>query len=459
MSTRTLKKLALLLTFWVALHMQRARATDATYGNLTVTGTTTLEGTVDVQGNTVTEGTRTDNSQPGWGTIYTDGTTSILEFDASRSANIWKWQQNAGATLQLQMTLDNNNALKLYNSSGTTEITLSPTGTSSFANSLTVNGTDSEMPNQTLVNGSSILTEGLADGRYLSSSAATVGLMGGSASGVSSVAWGAGTTASGNYAFAGGNNSVASATGAIALGSSNTASGSYSFAAGNGAIASGFGAVAMGYNANGDYGDAPVNGVTASGQYSAAFGLGHAAGDWSFATSFATACGFGSMAGGGGTSDGDCSIAVGRGTVAIGESATAFGYFSNTTADFATALGQGTANGNSSTAVGASTASGNYSTAMGQSIANGDYSTASGSSTTASAYDSFVIGTYNLGLSSTGAAASATTWVPTDPLFEVGNGNGGTPSDALVVYKNGNVTAQGVISSAAGGDIPMYQGN
>lgn len=32
-------------------------------------------------------------------------------------------------------------------------------------------------------------------------------------------------------------------------------------------------------------------------------------------------------------------------------------------------------------------------------------------------------------------------------------------TDALVVYKNGNVAAQGVITAAAGGDIPMYTGN
>ena len=60
----------------------------------------------------------------------------------------------------------------------------------------------------------------------------------------------------------------------------------------------------------------------------------------------------------------------------------------------------------------------------------------------------------------------------TDPLFEVGNGSGSRfdnppignpdatgPSDALVVYKNGNAVLQGTLQVAPGGDIPMYSGN
>jgi hypothetical protein len=70
--------------------------------------------------------------------------------------------------------------------------------------------------------------------------------------------------------------------------------------------------------------------------------------------------------------------------------------------------------------------------------------------------------------------------VLTDPLFEVGNGgdpygdgNPSTsePSDAFVVYKNGNAAVQGNLSSGGtftapsvvlttqSGDIPMYTGN
>ena len=120
MSTRGLKKWALLLTFWAALQLARVKGDPLTVsGNLTVTGTTTLQasasiqGNVDIQGNTLSLGTRTDTSMtPGWAEVYIDGTTSTTAFGATRAANIWTWQQNSTAsTAQLQMTLDNNNNL------------------------------------------------------------------------------------------------------------------------------------------------------------------------------------------------------------------------------------------------------------------------------------------------------------------------------------------------------------
>jgi hypothetical protein len=106
----------------------------------------------------------------------------------------------------------------------------------------------------------------------------------------------------------------------------------------------------------------------------------------------------------------------------------------------------------------ASTASGHYTTASGVN------STATGYETTAGARLSFVIGTFNLGLNSTGGSANATTWEPTDPLFEIGNGGDGYgdgnpaasgPLDAFVVYKNGNVQAQGTMRCSPGGDLSM----
>ena len=148
------------------------------------------------------------------------------------------------------------------------------------------------------------------------------------------------------------------------------------------------------------------------------------------------------------------------------------------------------------------TSSGSVSTATGQwTIASGDLSTASGLYTTAQAYNSFVVGTCNIG------GGNSTSWVSTDPLFEIGNGVPGTPgmrsksgywtwsppsspawtnyssdsgyyippqpatppvptstSDAFVVYKNGNAAVQGtftapkVILTAPTGDIPMFTG-
>jgi len=198
--------------------------------NQTVSGTLTVTGDTDLQGGTLTFGTRTDNSQPGALTLYTDGTTSTLEFDASRSANIWKWQQNGNATLQLQMTLDNNNKLTLYNSSGAAAITLDPNGTSTIAGSTTFNGTSNTMPNQTLTGGlNSVLTESLGNGLYLPLSASTLALgTGNSATGTDSVALGFGTTASGNYATALGYGTTAQAYGEVAVGQFNVGGGTAS---------------------------------------------------------------------------------------------------------------------------------------------------------------------------------------------------------------------------------------
>jgi hypothetical protein len=159
-----LKKWSALLLAWTSLQGRPLVADQTDPGDLTVTG---IE---DIQGNILKLGTRTDNSNPGWLTLYTDGTTSTLEFDASRSANNWEWQQNGGSTLQLQMSLSSTNALVLYDQSATptAKITLNPLGTSTFSNSLLLNGTDNEMPNQTVVNSSSVLTKGMADSLYLS---------------------------------------------------------------------------------------------------------------------------------------------------------------------------------------------------------------------------------------------------------------------------------------------------
>ncbi|PWI29851.1 hypothetical protein DI383_08840 [Flavobacteriaceae bacterium LYZ1037] len=67
--------------------------------------------------------------------------------------------------------------------------------------------------------------------------------------------------------------------------------------------------------------------------------------------------------------------------------------------------------------------------------ASADYATAFGYITTADAYASLALGQRNVG------GGNPTAWVQTDPLLEVGNGIGGTPSNALTILKNGTVTA------------------
>lgn len=81
----------------------------------------------------------------------------------------------------------------------------------------------------------------------------------------------------------------------------------------------------------------------------------------------------------------------------------------------------------------ATTASGSYSTSLGGfSIASGDYSTAIGNTNSSSFYSTSV-GVNNLG------GGSPTSWVGTDPLFEIGNAYLGPPNNAMTVLKNGNV--------------------
>ena len=82
-------------------------------------------------------------------------------------------------------------------------------------------------------------------------------------------------------------------------------------------------------------------------------------------------------------------------------------------------------------------------------------------------FSSVAIGSYNVG------GGNPYSWVPTDSIFEIGNGVPIAPegddvdpyaattgrSNALTVYKNGNMDVQGVVTCAPGGDIPMFTGN
>jgi len=425
MSIRGLKKWALLLTFWVALQTRYLKADDQTIGNLTVTGTAnlngslTVAGTTDLQGDTLTIGTLSNDPNYGVLTLYTDnGTISSLEFDATRAAHVWKWQQNGGATLQ--MTLDNNNKLTLYDQSSPTpnaNIVLNPLGTSTFANSLTIGGTltvsgaDNEMPYQTLVNANSVLTEGLADQRYLSSSNEDIVTYDGLIQTLNYAGYLTVNEANSDYVpLPNGSNYYAQS-----LGSSN-ASGHYSTAMG------------MESTASGNYSTAMGTQTTAYGTYSTAMGW------WSTASGYA-------------------SMSMGDNSSASGWSSTAMGEGSNATGMAATAMGRW------------STASGTYSTAMGY-------------QTTASAFEELVLGQFNVG---TINPASDVIWIATDPLLELGNGTDSSHlSDALLVDKSGNATFQGNVNAASvnttgvitasGGvmttpasvaqtDIPMYTGN
>jgi Head domain of trimeric autotransporter adhesin len=222
--------------------------------------------------------------------------------------------------------------------------------------------------------------------------------------GAYSAAFGYGTTASGSYATASGNGATASGSGSVALGT--------------GSYASGTGAVALGGYAYGSYSLAGAGG-NADGSYSV--GLG----DSSIA-------------------EGPESTALGMGTFASGTASIAMGEWSEAEGSVATAIGNW------------AEATGNTATAIGTYVwAGGNNSLAAGYSTQATALDSFVVGAYNVG------GGSSTSWVSTDPLFEVGNGpgSGTTPhTDAFVVYKNGSAAFQGPVTVPQSGDIPMFTG-
>jgi hypothetical protein len=152
--------------------------------------------------------------------------------------------------------------------------------------------------------------------------------------------------------------------------------------------------------------------------------------DWANVGDYSTAMGYRT------TASGDYSTAMGVITTASGAHTTAMGWNTTASGDYSTAMGQGTtASDLYSTAMGdGATASGSRSTAMGfATTASGSRSTAMGYQTKAESYNSMAIGRYNVG------GGNPSSWVDTDPLFEIGNGNFGTPANAMTVLKNGNV--------------------
>jgi len=134
---------------------------------------------------------------------------------------------------------------------------------------------------------------------------------------------------------------------------------------------------------------------------------------------------------------GDGSFAMGASTVANGFASVSLGNNTNANGLVSTAMGfSSVANGPNSTAMGNSTAAnGIASTSMGLgTTANGDLSSSIGSGTTANGYSSMVIGSYNLPLVSPETSGS-----PATPLFIIGNGDFYTHSNAMAVFRNGNV--------------------
>ncbi|TVR38406.1 MAG: hypothetical protein EA392_09920 [Cryomorphaceae bacterium] len=188
----------------------------------------------------------------------------------------------------------------------------------------------------------------------------------------------------GNYSTAMGYGNTASGVSSFAAGEANNVSGDYAVGLGAENVVSGEGAIAIG-----ESNVASNTGSFASGQNSSATGVGSIA--------LGENC----------ISSGDYAIAMGNQSVANGNSSVAIGK---------TAL----ANGQNSTAFGnATTANGFSSSAFGNAVADAQYA--------------FALGRFNEG------GGSPNSWVPTDPLFEIGNGvSASNTNNAVTVLKNGN---------------------
>ncbi|MBU2930138.1 tail fiber domain-containing protein [Winogradskyella psychrotolerans] len=154
---------------------------------------------------------------------------------------------------------------------------------------------------------------------------------------------------------------------------------------------------------------------------------------------------------------GNYSTAMGYNTIASGDRSTAMGYYATASGKNSIAAGEdsraigdgSTAIGNSNYAIGegatsigfGTVAAGDYSTAFGISTqALGISSTSLGALTIAESYYSTAIGRNNV------AGGDPTTWIPTDPLFEIGNSSSNISSNALTVLKNGEVITGGPLS-------------
>ena len=215
-------------------------------------------------------------------------------------------------------------------------------------------------------------------------------------SGNYATALGSGTNASGTGAFASGSTLdrliTASGRGATALGYAHGRRGGFGYI-----TASGAGSVAMGEA----YGNEDIVSIIASGDGAVAIGAGaRAISNGSFAVGNA--------------------YAGGKGAVAMGEGNTANGVG-------AFCAGQGNSvGGNEATALG------------GNNIVSGYIGFAAGSGLNSSSFISSVFGRYNIG------GGSPTSWVATDPLFEIGMGTAtNAKANALTVYKNGNTEING----------------
>jgi len=246
--------------------------------DLAVDGNLTVTGQADIQGNIATVGSWAgDTTHAGLTFQYSETSgASTITFDASRNTNSWFWRHNTASGLIPGMQLDDTHRLTLFASDGATAgVILDPAGASTIAGSLVINGTSITLPNQTLAGASSVLTQGLADTRYLRQGGSTWTV------GSSASATGTGSFALGNGAVSVGDGtaeSIAFGTGAVAYTSTNygdhCAGIAIGYQANAGSNTSNGGGVAIGMQAQSHVGGVAIGrGAQASDYYDIAIGL------------------------------------------------------------------------------------------------------------------------------------------------------------------------------------------
>ncbi len=154
--------------------------------------------------------------------------------------------------------------------------------------------------------------------------------------------------------------------------------------------------------------------------------------------------------------DGSYNTGISQGW-AVGESTVAMSG-GEASGRYSTAMSEGEADGSSSVALSGGRSMGRASTTMSGGMAEGDVSVAAGAGTASWSYRSIVVGSWN----TYSGDLSWDTWVPTEPIFVVGNGTGAASdppelrySDAFVIRKNGNFEMNGKITMPRQGDILM----
>ena len=419
-----------------------------------VSGTLTFTGSA--QQILFTGGSGTNSS------IVYDPTAGITGFVLGGATGSWNWAINSGTNSLMDL---DPSGLALYSpilpAPSLPVVFLSSTGeTSYFTNSVTLNGTDNQMPNQLLSGTASVLTQQLADRRYLQIPAASPALLavgpGASATGTNSVAIGNGASASGVSAFSLGEGAAATGDQAFALGLGTQAAGYASFAGGPYSAATGNGSVALGNETFAD-GDSSVSlGVYSFADGNSSVALGEQAfaeGDNSFATGFYA------------QANARFSMAIGVDTIAYGDYSVAIGSEAYTSGTSSFAIGDSSAvysyrSGSIGYKCGTwgaeSTALGSYNWAL------GDGSMALGYGTTAETMSQTVVGQFNSLKYGTGDFSQRHVWNSADELFTIGNGTDKVhSSNALVVQKSGDTTVYGklTVGGTAGGIVVSGSNN